>query len=178
VRKALNHRGAFAALWARIAEQRPEAAPVPYPVDAAAPVLMAAEPIAAYGAAAIEAEPPAPQLVVDLRERRVTYRGRAIPTKPPNNLQRQPLLALAVLAGRAGQVVTMAEIAEGMFKLGGLRKRPVAPDAKDLRYKLQRPFKRALAGTELEADVAQLFETLPGVGLRLNLGAAQVIGGA
>jgi hypothetical protein len=65
-----------------------------------------------------------------------------------------------------------------MFKLGGLRKRPVAPDAKDLRYKLQRPFKRALAGTELEVDVARLFETLPGVGLRLNLGAAQVIGGA
>jgi len=67
-----------------------------------------------------------------------------------------------------------------MFKLGGLRKRPVAPDAKDLRYKLQRPFKRALAGTDLEAGVAQLFETLPGVGLRLNLGGgarAEVIGG-
>jgi hypothetical protein len=63
-----------------------------------------------------------------------------------------------------------------MFKLGGLRKRPVAPDAKDLRYKLQRPFKRALAGTDLAADVAQLFETLPGVGLRLNVVGAQVIG--
>jgi hypothetical protein len=65
-----------------------------------------------------------------------------------------------------------------MFKLGDLRKRPVAPDAKDLRYKLQRPFKRALAGTELETDVAYLFETMPDCGLRLNVdGATQVIGG-
>jgi hypothetical protein len=71
----------------------------------------------------------------------------------------------------------MAEVAEGMFKLGGLRKRPVVPDAKDLRYKLQRPFKRALAGTEVEGEVAQLFETLPGLGLRLNVGGAQVISG-
>lgn len=140
------------------------------------PVLRVAEPLGTYGASEPPAEPPAAQLIVDLRERRVSYRGRAIPTRPPNNLQRQPLLALAVLAERAGEVLTMAEVAEGMFKLGGLRKRPVAPDAKDLRYKLQRPFKRALAGTDLEAEVAYLFETMPGLGLRLNLGGpAQVI---
>ncbi|HWQ28817.1 MAG TPA: hypothetical protein VNN12_07325, partial [Dehalococcoidia bacterium] len=143
-------------------------------------LLRAAEPVAVYGVAEPASEPLAPELIVDLRERRVTYRGRAIPTKPPNNLQRQPLLALAVLAARPGEVVSMAEVAEGMFRLGGLRKRPVAPDAKDLRYKLQRPFKRALAGTDLEAEVAQMFETLPGLGLRLNLGGgarAEVIGG-
>lgn len=40
----------------------------------------------------------------------------------------------------------MADLAEGMFKLGALRKRPVAPDAKDLRYKLLRPFKKAMNG--------------------------------
>ncbi len=49
-------------------------------------------------------------------------------------------------------------------------------EAKDLRYKLQRPFKRALAGTNLEAEVAHLFETMPDCGLRLNLGGTtQVI---
>jgi len=177
VRKALNHRGAFAALWAKLKGDEEPAVPARYPTPAVE-TLRVAESIAPYGAAEPPPEPPAPHLIVDLRERRVTYRGRAIPTKPPNNLQRQPLLALAVLAGRAGEVLTMAEVAEGMFKLGGLRRRPIAPDAKDLRYKLQRPFKRALAGTDLDADVAELFETLPGLGLRLNLGGvAQVVGG-
>jgi helicase len=178
VKKALNHRGAFAALWAKLAgdEAKP---PTPARYEMPEPELLrVAEPITPYGEPEPPSEPPA-QLVIDLRERRVIFRGRAIPTKPPNNLQRQPLLALAVLAARAGEVVTMAEVAEGMFKLGGLRKRPVAPDAKDLRYKLQRPFKRALAGTDLEAEVAQMFETLPGLGLRLNLAGAraEVIGG-
>ncbi len=178
VRKALNHRGAFASLWAKLqGDEEPVRTPARYPTPTVE-LLRVAEPITPYGSSEPPSEPMAPHLIVDLRERRVTYRGRAIPTKPPNNLQRQPLLALAVLAGRAGEVLTMAEVAEGMFKLGGLRKRPIAPDAKDLRYKLQRPFKRALAGTDLEADIAQLFETMPGLGLRLNLGGvAQVIGG-
>lgn len=175
VRRAVNHRGAFAALWAKVVE---DAAPAPVPEHYPAPEverLRVAEPLAPYGVEELD-EPPAPHLVVDLRERRVTYRGRAIPTKPPNHLQRQPLLALAVLAGRPGEVLTMAEVAEGMFELGGLRKKPIAPDARDLRYKLQPPFKRALAGTGLEAEVAQLFETLSGLGLRLNLGGgAQIV---
>ena len=85
--------------------------------------------MAAYGTAPTE-EPPTPLLVVNLRERRVTYRGHKIPTKPPNNIRRQPLLALA----------------DGMFKLGSLRKRPTSPDARDLRYKLLRPFKKVLGG--------------------------------
>ena len=176
VRRAVNHRGAFAALWAKLAgDEQPAIAPARYPMPEI-PVLRVAEPIGTYGASEPPPEPPAAQLIVDLRERRVSYRGRAIPTRPPNNLQRQPLLALAVLAERAGEVLTMAEVAEGMFKLGSLRRRLVAPDAKDLRYKLQRPFKRALAGTDLEAEVAYLFETMPGLGLRLNLGGpAQVI---
>lgn len=142
-------------------------------------MLRVAEPIATYGVSEPPAEPPTAQLLIDLRGQRVVYRGRAIPTRPPNHLQRQPLLALAVLAERVGEIVSMAEIADGMFKLGGLRKRPVSPDARDLRYKLQRSFNRALAGTGLESDVAQLFETVPGVGLRLNMtGNVQVIGGA
>lgn len=180
VRKAVNHRGAFAALWTKLNAEQPVAkTTVRYQIPPME-ILRVAEPVAPYEC---DAEPPPaaveiPMLVVDLRERRVTYRGHAIPTKPPKNIQKQPLLALAVLAQRPGQVLTMAELADGMFKLGALRKRPVAPDAKDLRYKLQRPFKLALSGTPLEPDVTQLFETLPGVGLRLNLGGtAQVVGG-
>ncbi len=179
VRKALNHKGAFAALWAKLTEGEAPSTPARYP-DAAEPiVLRAAEPAATYGGGEeAPAEPPDAVLVVNLRERRVTYRGQEIRTKPPNNLQRQPLLALAVLAGRPGQVMTMADLAEGMFKLGGLRKRPVAPDAKDLRYKLLRPFKKAMNGTAAKGELDLLIESVPGVGLRLNLaGSVQVVPG-
>jgi len=141
--------------------------------------LPLAEPIVHHytGAEPLPAGPVAPYLVVNLRTRKIVFRGRAIPTRPPNHIQWQPMLALAVLASRAGEIVTMAEIADGMFKLGGLRKRPITPDARDLRYKLQRPFLRAVAGTELEEEIPQMFETVPGVGLRLNLvGNAEVIG--
>ena len=48
----------------------------------------------------------------------MTYRGHPIPTKPPNNLQRQSILALAVLALHPGEVVAMTELAAEMQKLG------------------------------------------------------------
>jgi hypothetical protein len=140
VRKALNHRGAFSALWARINEAKEAPMSAPYPIGAAAPLLLAAEPALSYGAQAV-GEPPTPLLIVNLREHRVTFRGNEIRTRPPNHLQRQPLLALAVLASRLGQTVSMAELADGMFKLGAFKKRPLTPDARDLRYKLIRPFK-------------------------------------
>jgi hypothetical protein len=115
-------------------------------------------------------------LVVDLRERRVTYRGRQIRTKPPHNLQRQPLLALAVLAGAPGKTLTMADLAEGMHRLGGLQKRPVAPDARDLRYKILRPFRRAFADApDLRPDIDRLVESVPGVGLRLSAKATDIL---
>ena len=91
--------------------------------------------------------------MVDLREHRVSYLGHPIPTRPPHNLQRQPLLALAVLAAHNGEVVSMAELAQGMFELGGLRKKPVAPDARDLRYKLLRVFRRALAAVATSSEL-------------------------
>lgn len=141
-------------------------------------LLSVSEPLARY--ARIESaakEPVAPHLVVNLRTRKIFFRGCVIPTRPPHHIQWQPMLALAVLARRAGEIVTMAEIADGMFQLGGLRKRPVTPDARDLRYKLQRPFVRAVAGSGFEDEIPQMFETVPGVGLRLNLvGTAEVIG--
>ncbi|MDI7268379.1 MAG: hypothetical protein QME96_10325 [Myxococcota bacterium] len=114
---------------------------------------------------------------MDLRERRVTFRGREIPTRPPNNLQRQPLLALAVLAGAPGKTLTMADLAEGMHRLGGLRRRPVAPDARDLRYKILRAFRKVFADTpDVRPEIERLIESVPGVGLRLNLpGSAHVV---
>lgn len=168
VRSAVRHGGAFAALRAKLKEDATTA-----PRDTHARMSdgewpRVAEPTAAYGAEGLDAQP-APRLIVDLRTREVSYRGRAIPTRPPDHLQRQPLLALAVLAERPGDVLTATELADGMLRLGGLRAKAGLPDPKRLRYRLQRPFKRALAGTEFEAEVTRLFELVDGRGLRLNL---------
>jgi hypothetical protein len=109
-------------------------------------------------------------LLVDIPNQRVVFRGREIPTAPPNNLQRQAILALAALAQRAGEAVTMADIANGIWKLGGLARRPTSPDQKDLKYKLMNPFKKALPNGEAK----NLIETVRGTGLRLNLRPEQV----
>ena len=119
----------------------------------------------------------APILTVNLRERRVCYRGVEIPTRPPRNLQRQPLLALAVLAEHAGQALTVVELAGEMQRLGGLARRLVAPEARDLRYKLLSPFRHALERNGVpRSDVDRLIETVAGTRLRLNVtGSVQVI---
>jgi len=158
VRGAVNHRGVFERLWARVTQGKPGLAkPESYPVVEEPTVLVAAEP---------QAEQPV--LVVDLQASRVVYRGHEIPTRPPNNLQRQPLLALAVLASRPGEVVSMDELAEGMFKLGGLRKRPVAPEAREMRYRILRPIKKALDGIVQREELDHLVETVPGRGMRVR----------
>ncbi|MCU0690314.1 MAG: DEAD/DEAH box helicase [Polyangiaceae bacterium] len=157
VRAAINHRGVFERLWAKVGEPEGTIDPAPYPTPNEPVVLEAAEPSAEE-----------PVLVVDLKARRVTYRGHEIPTRPPNNLQRQPLLALAVLASRAGEVVTMAELAEGMFELGALPKRPVAPEARELRYRILRPIKKALDGVVQREELDHLVETVPGSGMRVK----------
>lgn len=177
VRRALNHSGAFTALWARLTEKVAPRAPARYPDATAEPVLMAAEPVSTYGnGARVAAAAAVAALVVDLRKPQVVYRGHEIPTRPPNHLQRQPLLALAVLAGRPGETITMADLAEGMFRLGALQKRPIAPDPRDLRYKMLRPFKKALGATFARDELDQVVEAIRGVGLRLNLpGPAEVI---
>jgi hypothetical protein len=142
-------------------------AAVRYPEARAAEVLRVAEPTAETRA--VPTSPPAPALFVDLRELRVTYRGHEIPTRPPNHLQRQPLLALAVLASKPGETLSMAEVAKGMFALGGLRKKPIAPDARDLRYKLLRVFRKALKGAIGTDEIERLVESVSGMGLRLNV---------
>jgi hypothetical protein len=117
-----------------------------------------------------------PILVVDLPERRVAYRGVDIPTRPPRNLQRQPLLALAVLATHAGQTMPVAELAREMERLGGLWRRLVAPEARDLRYKVLSPFRHALAPANVPRDeIDRLIETVAGVGLRLNAPGAVLV---
>ena len=185
LRKAVNHKRVFPALAAKLKE-KPAPSPLHAQYEYSIPSIMmlaAAESAEPYSeaptaeiAAPILLSVPPPQLIVDLRQRRIVYRGKEVPTKPPNNVQRQPLLALAVMATKPRDVWTMAELADGMHRMGGLRSRPVAPDAKDLRYKLLHPFKKAFATSEWESEVSRLFENMPGVGLRLNIeGAAHII---
>ena len=117
-----------------------------------------------------------PILVVDLPERRVAYRGVDIPTRPPHNLQKQPLLALAVLATHAGQTMPVAELAREMERIGGLGRRLIAPEARDLRYKVLSPFRHALAPANVPRDeIDRLIETVAGVGLRLNAPGAVLV---
>ena len=117
-----------------------------------------------------------PVLIVDLVERRVAYRGVDIPTRPPRNLQKQPLLALAALATHAGQVVPVADLAREMERVGGLGRRLVAPEARDLRYKMLSPFRYALQSTQVpRGEVDRLIETVAGVGLRLNAPGAVLV---
>ena len=59
----------------------------------------------------------------------------------------------------------MAEVADGIWKLGGLARKPTSPDQKDLKYKLTNPLKKALPN----GAVKNLIEAVRGTGLRLNL---------
>jgi hypothetical protein len=116
--------------------------------------------------------------MVNLPERRVVYRGIDIPTRPPRHIQRQPLLALTVLAEHVGQPVTLADLAERMQRIGGLVRRLVAPEARDLRYKLLAPFRYALKKTVPPNEIDRLVESIPGEALRLNVpGSVSVVSG-
>jgi hypothetical protein len=79
----LKHKAATAALWAAVERLGAEGV-----VDPAGTTKLRAD-----RAADAPEDPGERILVVDLRSRRVTYRGHAIPTRPPNNLQRQSILA-------------------------------------------------------------------------------------
>jgi DNA-binding winged helix-turn-helix (wHTH) protein len=63
-----------------------------------------------------------------------------------------------------------------MERVGGLGRRLVAPEARDLRYKMLSPFRHALQPTSVPRDeVDRLIETVPGVGLRLNAPGAVLV---
>ena len=166
LRDALRNKAALAALSTALGRKAP--AP-PY------------EPAGAGASRAADADMPAPVaaapvLSVNLPERRVMYRGIPIPTRPPRHLQRQPLLALTVLAERAGQPITVADLAEEMRRVGGLVRRLVAPEARDLRYKLLAPFRHALKMTVPPDEIDRLVESVPGEALRLNVpGSVSVV---
>jgi hypothetical protein len=94
-----------------------------------------------------------------------------VPIKGKDNLQKQPMLALAVLAKNAGKAVTMVDLAEGMHDLGGLRRKPVVPEAGEIRYRILKPFRSHVQGKNgiTEQEIEGLIETIPSVGLRLNV---------
>jgi len=167
----LKHKAATAALWGVV--ERPAGYPLPGAVAGTS----------SRAADAPTEEPEAPAalaLMVNLRERRVTYRGIEIPTRPPHNLQRQPLLALAVLASHPGEAVSLADLADEMRRVGGTSRRFLTPEARDLRYKLLAPFRHALRTTVPRAEIDHLVETVSmSNGLRLNApGAVAVVGPA
>jgi helicase len=156
----LKHKAATAALWAVV-----DRSVAGYPD----PAVEARSGARAADAHSEDAEPPpAITLTVNLRERRVTYRGIEIPTRPPHNLQRQPLLALAVLASHPGQALALVDLAEEMSRVGGTGRRLLTPEARDLRYKLLAPFRHALRSKVPKAEIDHLVETVASTGLRLN----------
>jgi replicative superfamily II helicase len=131
----------------------------------------AAEPAVPYGAAASVSEDQQPELIVDLAARRIVLWGHSIGTKPPKNLSPQLFLALAALAHRPGLVVSTSTLADMIQRLGHLSRKPVAPDPRDLRYRLLRSLRRALENERFQKELATLVETVPGAGLRLTCNA-------
>jgi hypothetical protein len=70
----------------------------------------------------------------------------------------------------------MSEMAAEMQKLGRSGRRVVAPELRELRYRVIRPFRRALADVVPANEIESLLENVPGTGLRLNApGGARVI---
>jgi hypothetical protein len=159
LRKVIGNRRVATSLWESLHEPKEDR---PYSVAGDAPEISqtrAAEPSVVY-------EPPL--LRIDLVQHRLHYRDFEIPTKPPGNLQPQLFRALAVLALHPGEPIGMARMAEEMFKLGGISRKPVAPEQRDLRYRIVRTLRGALTPHGVKAaEVEALVENLAGVGLRL-----------
>jgi hypothetical protein len=163
VQEVIRNKAVFTALWSalgRKTERKLRAA------DGEAPAWTAA---ASPPPSPPEMSPAGPLLIVDLAERRVVYRGVEIPTRPPHSLQRQPLLALAVLAANAGRAIAIDVIAGEMQRIGDLPRRLVTPEPRDLRYKLLTPFRHALQGKVPHAEIDRLVESVSRNSLRLNV---------
>ncbi len=66
--------------------------------------------------------------------------------------------------------------ADEMKKVGRLNRRLVTPEPREIRYRVIRPFRRALAGVVTETEIEALIENISGAGLRLNAaGGARVV---
>jgi len=184
LRKALHHRRLAERVWNRF---HPAEAPT-IAIATERQMLRAAETAPEYQATPKAASPTAPQaqsaaiappsdaLVLRKKQRRITLRGKDLPIRPPNNMQRTPFLGFAVLCEKPNTVLSMAEIAEGMKRHGRVAKRLVAPDARDLRYRIVRPLKAVFAEVLGVEEINRMVESIPGVGLRLNYaGPVQVL---
>lgn len=117
---------------------------------------------------------PGPDLVIDVEGRQAILWGQPIRKRPPRNLSPHLFFALIALGLEAGKVVPMAELAVAIQRVGQLARRPVAPDPRDLRYRLLRSLGKALEGDNKER-LSALVETVPGFGLRLT-GTVRVLG--
>ena len=178
LRKVLGRKATFDALWARLHDDGPQietALPAPE-LATGAPLMLRDDDGALPPDPSSEPVPPTgdrPDLLVDVPAGRVVFHGIEIPTSPPNHLQRLPLLYLAALARHVRTTMSDADLASAVAEIGG-RKRPVAPDLKDLRYKIIRPFRLKLRDSSIAHAADDLVESTPG-GLRLNVtGAVEV----
>jgi replicative superfamily II helicase len=174
LRKAIGRKQVVEALWTRLNDEAPsvESGMRPRAVGAGFTMRDADLPDSALLPTSTEpANDSAPILLVDLAASRVVYRGIDIPTRPPNHLQRQTLFFLAALATRPGTIMSDTDLADTAAKLGGGVRRPVAPDLKDLRYKIVRPFRVRLRDTPHATTIADMVENTSG-GLRLNVSGA------
>jgi hypothetical protein len=158
----------------------PTAEPVPaktYPLQeesfSATPALRAAEPAPDATTPGRQANP-ATDLVIDMPTRKVILWGAELRGKGPKGLQPQLFVALTALALRAGEIVSMADLAVLIQQLDGLPKKPVAPDARDLRYRVLRRLRSLLAEHPRANDLDGIIENISGAGLRLNC-TAQVL---
>ena len=149
----------------RAAEPGPSEPPTP-----AAPPRLPQEPRPPVAGPAV----PALDLVIDVPAKKVALWGAEVRGRGPKGFQPQLFFALAALADKAGEVVSMADLALAIQQLGGLPRKPVAPDARDLRYRLLRRLRVLLADHARTDDLESLIENVAGCGLRLNC-AAQVL---
>ncbi len=122
-----------------------------------------------------EPEPQAPDaapaqvdLFIDIPGRRTKLWGVEFATRPPKNLQPQLFYALASLALHTDTVVSMADLAEEIQRLGRLSRKPVAPDARDLRYRILRALKAGIGDHKNAEKIEALIENHHGCGLRLS----------
>ena len=113
-------------------------------------------------------------LLVAIPNRRVRLWGTEIPAKPPKNLQPQLFFALAALALNANISVSMTTLAQAVQHLGRYPRKTIAPDARDLRYRILRTLRLHVRGHRNEWMLEGLLENVQGDALRLNC-TAQVI---
>ncbi|HLK13265.1 MAG TPA: DEAD/DEAH box helicase [Fimbriimonadaceae bacterium] len=172
LRKVVGRKATFDVLWARLHDDGRVTGSGSSVTEPAEPELTAPGAAGTVSPAA-SSEPPgavgqSPELLVDVVAGRVVFHGIEIPTSPPNHIQRQPLLYLAALARQARTAMTDVDLAAAVAEIGGRRRRPVAPDLKDLRYKIVRPFRLRLRDTPMAEAANDLVESTP-AGLRLNV---------